>query len=70
MVSLKDIADKCSVSVATVSKALEAVDGVVSAQADHEQGIASVQASRPVDPQLLREAVEHEDYSVIDIIVI
>ncbi|MBR5383587.1 MAG: HAD-IC family P-type ATPase, partial [Clostridia bacterium] len=60
----------CPHCEATVSKALEAVDGVVSAQADHEQGIASVQASRPLDTQLLCEAVEHEDYSVIEIIEI
>ncbi len=57
----------CPHCEATVSKALEAVDGVVSAQASHEQGVAFVQTSRLIDPQLLREAVEHEDYSVLEI---
>ena len=47
-----------------VSKALEKVPGVLSASADYHTGIASLTASGPVDPDLLRQAVEDQDYGV------
>lgn len=51
----------------SVKQALEAVPGVVSAEASHVEGIARAVLSAPVDDALLREAVEKEDYTVISI---
>ena len=50
-----------------VQKALEAVDGVASAQADHEAGTAIVTLSKKVDNVALKKAVEAEDYTVTSI---
>ena len=50
-----------------VQKALEAVDGVASAQADHEAGTAVVILSKKVDSEVLKKAVEAEDYTVTSI---
>ena len=50
-----------------VQKALEAVDGVASAQADHEAGTAVVTLSKKVDSEVLKKAVEAEDYTVTSI---
>ena len=54
----------CPHCAATVKKTLESVPGVVFADADHERGVALVRAAGPVDPQLLRKAVEAEEYEV------
>ena len=54
----------CAHCEATVQKALEAVPGVISASADHQQGLAVVQAQPDVDRDALRRAVEAEDYEV------
>ena len=48
----------------TVVKALEALEGVESAVADHEAGTAVVTLSAPVADELLKKAVEDEDYEV------
>ena len=50
-----------------VQKALEAVDGVASARADHEAGTAVVILSKKVDSEVLKKAVEAEDYTVTSI---
>ena len=50
-----------------VQKALETVDGVASAQADHEAGTAVVILSKKVDSEVLKKAVEAEDYTVTSI---
>ena len=50
-----------------VQKALETVDGVASAQADHEAGTAVVTLSKKVDNEVLKKAVEAEDYTVTSI---
>ena len=50
-----------------VQKALEAIDGVASAQADHEAGTAVVILSKKVDSEVLKKAVEAEDYTVTSI---
>ena len=50
-----------------VQKALEAVDGVASAKADHEAGTAVVTLSKKVDSEVLKKAVEAEDYTVTSI---
>ena len=50
-----------------VQKALEAIDGVASAQADHEAGTATVTLTQKVDSEALKKAVEAEDYTVTSI---
>ena len=57
----------CSHCEMTVKKALESIDGVESAKADHEKGEAFVELSKPVDDKTLKEAVEAKDYKVISI---
>lgn len=57
----------CGHCEATVKKALEAVDGVVSATADKDQKKAVVTLSKEVEDSVLRKAVEDEDYKVLSI---
>ena len=57
----------CHHCEAAVQKALEAVDGVTSAQADHEKGTAVVILSKKVDAAALKKAVETEGYKFISI---
>ena len=51
----------------TVKKALESVDGVVSAEASHEKNEALVEVAGEIDKELLKQAVEAKDYKVVDI---
>ena len=57
----------CEHCEACVRKALEALDGVDSAVADHQAGTAVVRLSAEVPDDLLKEAVEAEDYTVLSI---
>ena len=57
----------CMHCEARVKKALEAVSGVQSATADHSAGTAVVTLSSPVEDNLLRSAVEAQDYKVLGI---
>ncbi len=57
----------CPRCEAHVKKALEAIDGVASASADHTTGTAKVILSSPVDDAVLKAAVEAEEYTVLDI---
>ena len=57
----------CGHCEATVKKALEAVEGVTSAQVSHESGTAVVTLSKAVDDAVLRAAVEAKDYRVTSI---
>ena len=57
----------CGHCEATVKKALEAVEGVTSAQVSHENGTAVVTLSKAVDDAVLRAAVEAKDYRVTSI---
>ena len=57
----------CMHCEARVKKALEAVSGVESAVADHEAGTAVVTLSSPVEDDVLRSAVEAQDYKVLGI---
>lgn len=50
-----------------VKKALEAVDGVVSADVSHEKGTAVVTLSKEVSNDILKKAVEDKDYTVTSI---
>ena len=47
-----------------VVKALEALEGVESAVASHEAGTAVVTLSAPVADEVLKKAVEDQDYEV------
>lgn len=51
----------------SVKKALEAIDGVESAQVSHENGTAVVTLKSDVDDDVLRKAVEEKDYTVISV---
>ncbi len=55
----------CEHCEATVKKALEAIDGVERAEADHTAGTAVVTLSHDVPDAVLKEAVEAKDYRVI-----
>jgi len=52
---------------ARVKKALEALPGVESAAADHDAGTAVVTLSAPVEDDVLRAAVEAQDYKVLGV---
>ncbi len=55
----------CSHCEARVKKALEAVEGVTEAQVSHENGTAIVSLSVPVSDEILKKAVEDQDYKVV-----
>ncbi|WP_294782955.1 heavy metal translocating P-type ATPase [uncultured Eubacterium sp.] len=57
----------CGHCEAHVKKALEALDGVVSAEASHEKGTAVVRLSGSVDDATLKKTVEEEGYEVTGI---
>lgn len=57
----------CSHCEAAVKKALEAVNGVISAEVSHEKGTAVVTLSAPAEDAVLRKAVEDKDYTVLGI---
>ena len=57
----------CGHCEAAVKKALEAVDGVASAEVSHTSGTAVVALSKPVDSAVLKKAVEDKDYKVTSI---
>ena len=54
----------CGHCEAHVKKALEALEGVASAEASHEKGTAVVKLNAPVDDEVLKKAVEAQDYKV------
>ena len=49
---------------ARVKKALEAVDGVTEAVVSHEAGTAIVEMAQDIDNEVLKKAVEDQDYAV------
>ena len=57
----------CEHCEARVRKALEVLDGVTSAEVSHEAGTAVVNMTAEIDHQVLKDAVEAEDYQVISI---
>lgn len=58
----------CGHCEATVKKALEAIDGVNSAEVSHEAGTAVVELSGEVQDRVLQKAVEDKDYKVLSIV--
>ncbi|MBQ6235043.1 MAG: cation transporter [Clostridia bacterium] len=57
----------CPHCEARVKKALEAIPGVENAVADHTLGTAIVTLNAPVADDVLREAVEAQDYRVLGV---
>ncbi len=58
----------CEHCEARVKKALEKLPGVTSASADHRAGTATLWADRPVEQDVLKQAVEAEDYVVQSVV--
>ena len=57
----------CGHCEAAVKKALEALDGVASAEVSHEKGRAVVTLEKDVDNAVLTKAVEDKDYKVVSV---
>ena len=57
----------CGHCEARVKKALEALPGVDTAEVSHEAGTAVVTLSAEVSGDVLKKAVEDEDYKVLEI---
>ena len=57
----------CGHCEARVKKALESVDGVSGAVVSHEKNEAVVTLAKEVDDEVLKKAVEEQDYKVIAI---
>ena len=57
----------CGHCEARVKKALEALDGVTSAEVSHEKGTAIVTLVNDVPNDVLKKAVEEQDYTVVSI---
>ncbi|MEE3421031.1 MAG: heavy metal translocating P-type ATPase [Lachnospiraceae bacterium] len=57
----------CSHCEATVKKALEALDGVTSAEVSHERGTAVLDLAKDVPEADIRKAIEDKDYKFISI---
>lgn len=57
----------CQHCEARVKKTLEAVAGVDSASVSHEEGTAIIEMSSNVENEMLKKAVEEQDYKVVSI---
>lgn len=57
----------CGHCEATVKKALEALDGVESAEVNHEAGTAILEESKPVDETAIKAAIEDRDYEFVSL---
>lgn len=57
----------CGHCEARVKKTLEALEGVTEAAVSHEQGTAVVTLAQDVADDVLKKAVEDQDYKVIEI---
>ena len=55
----------CGHCEARVKKALEEIDGVVSAEVSHEKGTAVVTLSKEVPAEILKKAVEDAGYKIL-----
>ena len=57
----------CGHCEAHVKKALEAIDGVQQATVSHLNGTAVVTLTKDVPNDVLKQAVEAQDYKVLDV---
>ena len=55
----------CEHCEARVKKALEKIDGIIEANPDYKKGTAVIRTDREIDPDLIRESIEDEDYTYI-----
>ncbi len=55
----------CGHCEATVKKALEAVDGVESAEVSHEKGTAVVALAKEIDAEVFKKIIEDKDFRFI-----
>lgn len=70
METMKEITVKvkgmmCGHCEATVKKALEAIDGIESAAADHNKGIAVITVSKEVPEDAIRDAIVSKDFEYL-----
>jgi copper chaperone len=56
----------CQHCVASVSKALSAIDGISDVQVDLEKGIAVFQENMPIDPETIKKAIAATGFEVVD----
>jgi len=57
----------CGHCEAHVKKALEAIDGIESAVANHEENLVTITTSKPVAEELIKTAIEEEGYEYVGI---
>jgi Cu2+-exporting ATPase len=57
----------CGHCEARVKKTLEKIEGVAEAQVSHTAGTAILTLSAPVENEVLKKAIEDQDYTVLDI---
>jgi len=57
----------CCHCEARVKKTLEKIEGVAEAVVSHEKGTAIVTLNAPVDNDMLKTAIEDQDYKVLSI---
>ena len=55
----------CGHCEATVKKALEAIDGIESAEPSHENNIAVITFSKDVDEAVIKQTIEDKDYTYL-----
>lgn len=58
----------CEHCEATVKKALEALDGVESAEVSHEKGTAVIDVSKDVPEADIKKAIEDKDYEFVSVV--
>ncbi|MBQ6019454.1 MAG: heavy metal translocating P-type ATPase [Clostridia bacterium] len=56
----------CEHCEARVVKALKAIDGVVSASADRERGVAEIRTNKAVSSEALKQAIESAGYDAVE----
>ena len=57
----------CCHCEARVKKTLEKIEGVSEAVVSHEKGTAVVIMNNPIDSEVLKKAIEDQDYKVLSI---
>ena len=63
MITLKVEGMMCPHCEATVKKAIEALDGVVEATANHETGTVKVEGGEGISEEIFKEAIEAKDFT-------
>jgi Cu2+-exporting ATPase len=57
----------CPHCEASVKKALEAIDGIESAEVSHEKGTAEITLSKEVAADVIQQVIEAKDYKFVSI---